>query len=131
QLGHIEDLAAAMVAALGNSKAIEQIYNISGDRYVSFDGLARACAQAAGKDPQTLQLVHYEPKVFDFGKQKAFPIRLQHFFASIEKACHELNWKPRFDLISGLRTSFEQDYGASGRAQADLDFKLDDQILRV
>ncbi|MEO0489293.1 MAG: NAD-dependent epimerase/dehydratase family protein, partial [Cyanobacteria bacterium J06659_2] len=37
QLGHIEDLAQAMVAVLGNSQAIGQVYNISGDRAVSFD----------------------------------------------------------------------------------------------
>jgi hypothetical protein len=30
--------------------------------------------------------VHYDPKAFDFGKKKAFPMRPQHFFTSVEKA---------------------------------------------
>ncbi|MGB3238567.1 MAG: NAD-dependent epimerase/dehydratase family protein, partial [Geitlerinemataceae cyanobacterium] len=57
QLGHCADLANAMAAVLGNQKAIGQIYNISGDRYITFDGLAKACAEAAGKSPDTLNLV--------------------------------------------------------------------------
>ena len=80
QMGHVADLAAAMAAVLGNPQAMGQIYNISGDKAVTFDGLARACAIAAGKDPASLKLVHYDPKAFDFGKKKAFPMRVQHFF---------------------------------------------------
>lgn len=129
QLGHVQDLARAMVAVLGNSAAIGQIYNLSGDRYVTFDGLARACAKAAGKSNE-LQLVHYDPKQFDFGKRKAFPLRTQHFFASINKAMAQLDWQPKFDLISGLQDSFQHDYLASGRDQAEIDFATDDQILQ-
>jgi nucleoside-diphosphate-sugar epimerase len=129
QLGHVQDLATAMAAVLGNRKAIGQIYNVSGDRFVTFDGLARACAVAAGKDPATLKLVHYDPKQFDFGKRKAFPIRVQHFFADISKAQKELYWNPEYDLVSGLRDSFEEDYLQAGRDTAEVDFSLDDQIL--
>ena len=131
QLGHVQDLARAMAAVLGNEKAIGQVYNISGDRAVSFDGLARACATAAGKSADALKLVHYDPKQFDFGKRKAFPMRVQHFFASIEKAKAELNWSPEFDLVSGLKDSFQNDYLASGRDQAEIDFSTDDQILQA
>jgi len=129
QLGHVADLARAMVAVLGNTAAIGQIYNISGDRAVSFDGLARACAIAAGKDPAQLKIVHYDPKKFDFGKQKAFPMRVQHFFTSIEKAKTDLDWQPEFDLVSGLKDSFQTDFVASGRGQSAADFALDEQIL--
>ncbi|WP_299410208.1 NAD-dependent epimerase/dehydratase family protein [Acaryochloris sp. IP29b_bin.148] len=128
QLGHVQDLAQAMAAVLGNTQAIGQIYNISGSRYVTFDGLAKACALAAGQSPN-LKLVHYDPSQFDFGKRKAFPMRLQHFFADIHKACHDLNWQPQYDLVSGLKDSFQRDYLASGRDQADIDFAVDDQIL--
>lgn len=129
QLGHVQDLATAMAAVLGNRRAVGQIYNISGDRYVTFDGLARACAVAAGKDPDTLKLVHYDPKQFDFGKRKAFPMRVQHFFADIHLAQKDLYWKPEFDLISGLRDAFENDYLTSGRDKAAIDFSVDDEIL--
>jgi len=131
QLGHCADLAAAMAAILGNKQAIGQIYNVSGDRYVTFTGLAKACAVAAGKDPATLDLVYYDPKAFDFGKRKAFPMRVQHFFTDIHKAKAQLNWTPRFDLISGLKDSFQKDYLASGRDQKDIDFSTDDEILNA
>ena len=129
QLGHVEDLAQAMVAVLGNPQAVGQVYNISGDRAVSFDGLARSCAIAVGKDPDTLPIVHYDPKQFDFGKRKAFPMRVQHFFTAIDKAKTQLNWTPHFDLVSGLKDSFTHDYLACDRHNADIDFSLDEQIL--
>ena len=83
QLGHVKDLATAFVKVLDNSKASKQVYNISGERFVTFDGIAKACAAAAGA-PEP-ELVHYNPKDFDFGGKKAFPLRDQHFFASISK----------------------------------------------
>ena len=131
QLGHVKDLAVAMAAVLGNQAAVGQIYNVSGDRYVTFDGLARACAIAAGKSPENLQILHYDPKKFDFGKRKAFPFRLQHFFASVNKAKTELGWHPEYDLISGLKDSFQNDYLASGRNKAEIDFSVDNEILEA
>ena len=129
QFGHVQDLASAMVAVLGNPQAIGQIYNISGDRYVTFDGLAKAAAIAAGKSVDDLKIVHYNPKDFDFGKKKAFPLRPQHFFADIHKAKTELNWQPEYDLISGLKDSFNRYYLLSNQQDTDVDFSTDDQIL--
>lgn len=40
-----QDLATAFIKVLGNPKASKQVYNISGSKYVTFDGLARACAK--------------------------------------------------------------------------------------
>jgi len=129
QLGHCQDLARAMAAVLGNSQAIGQIYNVSGDRYVTFDGLARACTEAAGKSPDSINIVHYDPKKFDFGKRKAFPMRVQHFFADVHKAMTELNWRPEFDLLSGLKDSFQNDYLTQGLDKAEVDFSVDDEII--
>jgi nucleoside-diphosphate-sugar epimerase len=129
QFGHIQDLATAMAQVLGNQSAIGQIYNLSGDRYVTFNGLARACATAAGKSVDEIKIVHYNPKKFDFGKRKAFPLRLQHFFADVHKAKNELNWQPKFDLVSGLKDSFQNDYLATGRDRAEIDFSVDEEIL--
>lgn len=128
QLGHCTDLASAMVTVLGNPKAVGQIYNISGERYVTFDGLARACAKAVGKSDE-VQLVHYDPTAYDFGKKKAFPMRVQHFFAAIDKAKQDLGWQPQFDLLAGLKDSFQTDYLANGKDSTEVDFSTDDQIL--
>lgn len=129
QFGHIQDLAMAMASVLGNKTAMGKIYNISGDRYVTFDGLARACAEAAGKSAEDIKLVHYDPTKFDFGKRKAFPVRQQHFFADIHRAKTELDWQPKYDLVSGLKDSFQNDYLASGRDESEIDFSLDEEIL--
>ena len=129
QFGHIQDLALAMASVLGNETAIGKIYNISGDRYVTFDGVARACAKAAGKSSEEIKIVHYNPDNFDFGKRKAFPIRQQHFFADIHRAKTELNWQPKYSLVEGLKDSFQNDYLASGRDGSEIDFSLDEEIL--
>ena len=131
QFGHCQDLAKAMAAVLGNDTAVGQIYNVSGDRYVTFDGLARGCAEATGKSANTVQLVHYDPKQFDFGKRKAFPLRVQHFFASVNKAKTELNWQPEYDLLGGLKDSFQKDYQPSKRHETEVDFSVDDEILKA
>ena len=109
QLGHVKDLATAFVKILGNSKASKQIYNVAGEKYATFDGIAKACAAAAGKPAP--ELVHFNPKDFDFGKLKSFPMRDQHFFTSVEKAMRDLDWKPEFDMLSGLKDSYSKDFG--------------------
>ncbi|KAG4974587.1 hypothetical protein JHK87_031408 [Glycine soja] len=45
QLGHVKDLAKAFIHVLGNEKANKEVFNISREKYVMFDGLARACAK--------------------------------------------------------------------------------------
>ncbi|PSS03092.1 Chloroplast stem-loop binding protein like [Actinidia chinensis var. chinensis] len=126
QLGHVKDLAKAFVQVLCNEKASKQVFNISGEKYVTFDGLARACAKAGGfPEPE---IIHYNPKEFDFGKKKAFPFRDQHFFASIDKAKSELGWKPEFDLVGGLADSYNLDFGR-GTFRKEADFSTDDMIL--
>lgn len=126
QLGHVKDLARAFVLVLANEKAYGQIYNISGAKYVTFDGIAKACALAGGfPEPQ---IVHYNPKDFDFGKKKAFPLRDQHFFTSVEKAEKELGLTPEFGLVEGLKDSYSLDFGR-GTFRKAADFSTDDMIL--
>ncbi|KAG2260062.1 hypothetical protein Bca52824_079356 [Brassica carinata] len=133
QLGHVKDLATAFLAVLGNEKASREIFNISGEKYVTFDGLARACAKVHScwwvSEPE---IVHYNPKEFDFGKKKAFPFRDQYDLCSIslhlEKAKHVLGWKPEFDLVEGLTDSYNLDFGR-GTFRKEADFTTDDMIL--
>ena len=126
QLGHVKDLSDAFKLCLGNPKAFKQIYNISGERLVTFDGIARACAEAAGA-PEP-ELVHFDAKDFDFGKKKAFPMRDQHFFTSVTKAREELGWEPKFGLVDGLRDSYAKDFGR-GQFRKAADFETDDLVL--
>lgn len=102
QLGHVKDLAAAFVKVLDNSRASKQVYNISGERFVTFDGIAKACAAAAGA-PEP-ELVHYNPKDYDFRGKKAFPLRDQHFFTSIQKVILSQSTALCHLKVSGLRS---------------------------
>ncbi|KIZ07150.1 NAD dependent epimerase/dehydratase family [Monoraphidium neglectum] len=126
QLGHVKDLSDAFVAALGNPKASREVFNISGERFVTFDGIAKACAKAMGA-PEP-ELVHFNAKDFDFGKKKAFPMRDQHFFASVDKAQELLGWTPKFGLVDGLKDSYSKDFGL-GQFRKAADFETDDLIL--
>ncbi|KAG4394103.1 hypothetical protein GLYMA_03G230000v4 [Glycine max] len=168
QLGHVKDLAKAFIQVLGNEKASKEVFNISGDKYVTFDGLARACAKVshschvifkvtnrkqkenalicqaikfdtcivifvyfgifqAGGFPEP-EIIHYNPKDFDFGKKKSFPFRDQHFFASVEKAKSVLGLEPEFGLVEGLADSYNLDFGR-GTYRKEADFSTDDIIL--
>ena len=132
QLGHVKDLATAFVKVLDNEKASRQVYNISGERFVTFDGIAKACAAAAGA-PEP-ELVHYNPKDFDFGGKKAFPLRDQHFFTSIAKvcrACFSLLMKPRMIASSCPLTSILcLDCAGSGRPELDPRVRLGGGVER-
>uniref|UniRef100_A0A8I6Y0Y9 NAD-dependent epimerase/dehydratase domain-containing protein n=1 Tax=Hordeum vulgare subsp. vulgare TaxID=112509 RepID=A0A8I6Y0Y9_HORVV len=127
-LGHVKicDLATAFIKVLGNPKASKQVYNISGSKYVTFEGIGRACAKAGGfPEPE---IIHYNPKDFDFGKKKAFPFRDQHFFASVEKASKDLGVTPEYDLLDGLTDSYNLDFDR-GTFRKEADFTTDDMIL--
>jgi len=126
QLGHVKDLADAFQACIGNPNAERQVFNIAGERYVTFDGIARACAKAMGA-PEP-ELVHFNAKDFDFGKKKAFPMRDQHFYASIDKAQSLLGWSPKYGLVEGLKDSYDKDFGR-GMFRKAADFECDDMIL--
>jgi len=130
QLGHCEDLADFMIKCIGNPAVRGQVYNVSSEEYVTFDGMAKLCAEAAGvAEPK---IVHYDPKSVEVpeGFPKAFPFRGMHFFASIEKAKQDVpNWAPKYNMLEGLRSSFQQDYLARGFDKQQPDFRTDELIL--
>lgn len=98
-------LFLAWVAAISCLSCCNDWFPDAGERFVTFDGIAKACAEAMGK-PEP-ELIHFNPKDFDFGKKKSFPMRDQHFFASIDKAEKLLGWRPKYGLVDGLRDSYQ------------------------
>lgn len=48
------------------------IFNCVSDRAVTLDGMAKLCAQAAGRPAN---IVHYDPKAVGIDAKKAFPFR--------------------------------------------------------
>ncbi len=125
QLGHAADLARACVAVLGKPQAVGQIYNVSGAEYMSFVGLARACAEVCNKKAD---IRFFDPSTYpDFGR-KFFPLRQQHFFTAITKAQQDLAWQPEFSLAAGLADSLTW-YHDSGRINQSADLRKDKIIL--
>ena len=129
-LGHVKDLAVAMSNVIGCSAAVGKVYNVQDDVAISFDGLVRACAEAAGKNPDDVEIVHYNPKEFDFGKKKAFPLRPQHFFTDVEAARRDLSWEPALGTAAGLKDAYENDFALKLKDGAlPNDFECDDMVL--
>lgn len=59
--------------AVENSVAANgKIFNCVSDRAVTFNGLAKLCAKAAGRE---FKIVHYDPKSVGIDAKKAFPFR--------------------------------------------------------
>lgn len=130
-LGHVQDLAVAMANVIGKDVAKGQIYNVQDRNAITFDGMARACAAAMGKDPAAVQIKHYDPKAHDFGKKKAFPMRPQHFWTSCAKAMKDLDWAPKYSTAEGLKDSYENDFKhkkAAGKLKSD--FECDDIVCK-
>ncbi|GAQ87910.1 chloroplast RNA binding protein [Klebsormidium nitens] len=128
----VTDLAAILAAAVNQpEKAAGQVFNLVGDRGVTFDGLVRLAAKAAGKDPKEVKIVHYDPKKADVDVKKAFPFRNVHFYAEPRAAKKLLGVTPQAQLLDVLTARY-QDYVASGRNKKDLKDKLalDDKILK-
>jgi len=127
-LGHVEDLAVAMAQVIGREHAKGQIYNVQDVQSVTFESLAKLCGKAMGKE--SIDLKFYDKSMFDFGKLKAFPMREQHFFCSVDKAMRELDWAPKYTMLEGLQDSYENDFKLKKAAgELTVDFTCDDMIL--
>ena len=127
QLGHVNDLAAAMARSLEVDAATNRIYNCSGAKGVTFRGLVASAARACGKDPHSIEIRSFDPGGLDPKARKAFPLRMAHFLVDIHRARRELAWEPVFDLESGLADSHLNDYAR--RQNHSLEFNDDSRLL--
>ncbi|MEI8250821.1 MAG: NAD-dependent epimerase/dehydratase family protein [Synechococcus sp. ELA057] len=110
QLGHVNDLAAAMALCIGVEASANRIYNCSSVQGISFRGLVAAAARACGKDPASVEIRSFDPSTLEKKARKAFPLRLAHFLTDITRVRSELAWTPHFDVESALVDSYNNDY---------------------
>jgi nucleoside-diphosphate-sugar epimerase len=127
QLGHVNDLAAAMARCIEVETACNRIYNCSGRQGISFRGLVHAAARAAGQDPQAVEIRSFDPSGLDKKARKAFPLRLAHFLTDITRVRRELAWEPSFDLEATLADSYSNDYAL--RMPTNPDFSSDQALI--
>jgi nucleoside-diphosphate-sugar epimerase len=83
-----------------------------------------------GQDPTATKIKFYNKKNYDFGEKKNFPMREQHFFCSVRDAMKDLDWKPKYDMLSGLKDAYENDFKLKKEAgKLKIDFTCDDMVL--
>ena len=110
QLGHVSDLADAIFKSLQTDKAINQIYNCSGSKAVTFKGLIETAILATGKKVTDFNLRSFDPSKLDPKARKLFPLRLTNFYTDTSKIKKDLGWEPKFDLLNGMIDSYQNDY---------------------
>ena len=130
QFGHVEDLADAMVAMLGNPRTYGQAYNVMGDDLTTQTGFVELIAEIMGR-PVTVR--HFDAAVMK-AFEKPGPVYGQnliyecHAVHTTQKLRQDLGISPRYTLASGLRQTWEW-YGAAGLDRRSVDTSFEDQIL--
>ena len=127
QLGHVSDLANAISESLNSDQAINQIYNCSGSKAVTFKGLIETAILATGNKVSDFNLRSFDPSKLDPKARKFFPLRLSNFFTDISKIKKDLSWEPEFDLLKGLTDSYKNDYLVTDNKK--LDFSSDEYLF--
>ena len=130
QFGHVDDLADAIVAALGNPRAAGQAYNVMGEDTVTQVGLVELIAEIMGRG---VTLVPFDParlRDFDkpgpvFGQNLVYECHAVH---TTYKVRRELGVRPRYTLGSGLAQTWRW-YREQGLHERPVDFAFEDQLL--
>ncbi|XP_062085821.1 chloroplast stem-loop binding protein of 41 kDa a, chloroplastic [Humulus lupulus] len=125
-ISHVRDLSSMLTLAVEKPEAASgNIFNCVSDRAVTLDGLAKLCAQAAGRP---VNIVHYDPKTIGKDAKKAFPFRNMHFYAEPRAAKEILGWQATTNLPEDLKERLDE-YIQIGRDKKEVKFELDDKIL--
>uniref|UniRef100_A0A0E0LIH5 NAD-dependent epimerase/dehydratase domain-containing protein n=1 Tax=Oryza punctata TaxID=4537 RepID=A0A0E0LIH5_ORYPU len=125
-ISHVRDLASMLALAVESpGAAAGRIFNCVSDRAVTFNGLVKMCAAAAGAEPE---IVHYDPAAVGVDAKKAFPFRNMHFYAEPRAAKEVLGWTSTTNLPEDLKERFAE-YASSGRGEKEMSFDLDDKII--
>jgi nucleoside-diphosphate-sugar epimerase len=127
QLGHVNDLAAAMALSLGVDAAANRVYNCSSVQGITFRGLVAAAARACGKDPASVEIRSFDPAGLDKKARKAFPLRLAHFLTDVTRVQRELAWTPAYSVEAAMADSYANDY--AGRMPTSPDFSGDEALI--
>ncbi len=120
QFGHVEDLADAMAAMLGDRRAFGRAYNVTGEESITQVGFVELIAEVV-KRPVSFMHVPKAP----FGQNLVYDC---HAVYTTTRLRHELGIRPRYTLASGLAQTFEW-YLREGLDRRDVDFKEEDALL--
>ena len=127
-LVHVQDVARLMVSVAGNERAVGQIYNVAGSEYSSVTGCIRMMANAAGVEPNIVNVPldvarRLNPPLIHWGEGI-----LGGTVYSIDKALTDLDWEPSFGLEDAYRDSYAW-FDKEGRDRFTYDFTRDEELL--
>ena len=126
-VAQVEDMAKMIGLAVENESAHGGLFNCVGDRGVTLNGLVQLAAAAAGVDD--VEIINYDPEEVGVEGKKAFPFRYTyHFFSEPRAAVAKLGMTYERSLGDALKERWAA-YKASGRADKDMSFEIDDKII--
>jgi nucleoside-diphosphate-sugar epimerase len=127
QFGHVEDLADAVCAIVGNRSAFGQAYNVTGEEIVTQVGFVELIADVI-KRPLTLipcPATLADGRTPPFGQNLAYDC---HAVYTTAKVRLELGIRPRFTLAGGIAQTFDW-YIREGLDRREIDFTAEDALL--
>ena len=103
QFGYVEDLALAIKSSIGNSDFYNQIFNISGDEYVTMSEFSEICGKVMNKKAIIKYINTEENKI---KARDWFPFREVNLFGDISKL-ENTGFRNTYSLIQGLEKTYK------------------------
>lgn len=104
--GHVEDLAEAMILAVGNRRALGEIFNVTAGAVTSRK-YVEVLARVVGKEPDIVDVPDHRLAELPAGSFGHLFSWRHHAVLSIEKARSILGFEPRFDIRAGHANTFK------------------------
>ena len=102
QFGYVEDLALAIESSIENSDFYNQIFNISGDEYVTMSEFSEICGKVMNKKAIIKYINTEENKI---KARDWFPFREVNLFGDISKL-ENTGFRNTYSLIQGLEKTY-------------------------
>ena len=103
QFGYIEDLVLAIESSIENSDFYNQIFNISGDEYVTMSEFAEICGKVINKKAMIEYINTEENKI---KARDWFPFREVNLFGDISKL-ENIGFRNAYSLVQGLEKTYK------------------------
>src|ERR671914_1623524 len=91
-LTHVDDIADGIVTAMAHPAGLNEDFNVSAAEELTVAQIARVCWEAAGNDPDELELE----------RLPSFEVDVQRRWPSVEKARRLLGWEAKVPVKEGI-----------------------------
>ncbi len=126
QFVHIDDLSAAVTAALGDHRRRQcTAYNIGADEQLTFREYVSGLASVVGTAGKT---IYVEYSGAEYKARQYFPFRDYPCWANTDFIKDDLPWTPAKNFLNGFNETFSF-YDRHKLAHASLDTNIEDRIL--